>query len=376
MRIYSRILANKLISICFKGKIIMLVGARQTGKTTLSNVILEHFKEKYLIKRFNCDDPEDREQLTNKSLDSLLLLMGKASFIFIDEGQKVSTIGQTLKLLIDHYKDTVQMIVTGSSSIHLLDQTQEPLTGRKYLYQLHPLSISEIQPIQDPLFLTKHLEEYLIYGSYPHVAQLASPEEKIQELKEISSSYLYRDIFEFQQIKNPDILHKLLQALALQIGSEVSYTELSGLIGIDKNTVEKYVQLLEQSFVLFRLPPYGRNKRREISKLRKIFFWDTGIRNTLIQNFNPLSLRNDAGRLFENWMISERMKKNSYEQRLVSSYFWRTYDGNEIDYIEEISQEMRGYEFKYKKQQYTLPFEKGEVQTSLVTPEQIGDFLY
>ncbi|PIY68973.1 ATPase [Candidatus Roizmanbacteria bacterium CG_4_10_14_0_8_um_filter_39_9] len=376
MRIYSRILAKKLINSCFKGKIIMLVGARQTGKTTLSNTVLEHFGKEIHVKKFNGDDPIDRELLTNKSLTALQQLIGNANFVFIDEGQKVGTIGQTLKLLVDHYGDSIQILVTGSSSMHLLDATQEPLTGRKYPYTLHPLSLSEIEPIYDPLSITKQQEERLIYGSYPHVTQLPSLKEKVQELKEITSSYLYRDILEFQQIKNPDILHKLLQALALQTGSEVSYTELSGLIGIDKNTVEKYVQLLEQSFVLFRLSPYGRNKRREISKLRKIFFWDTGIRNTLIQNFNPLSLRNDAGRLFENWMIAERMKKNSYEQKLVSSYFWRTYDGNEIDYIEEINQEKKGYEFRYKKQKSTRPFEKGEVQTSLITPEQIKDFLY
>lgn len=376
MRIYSRILAKKLINSCFRGKIIMLVGARQTGKTTLSQMVLDHFGKDISVKKFNCDDPVDRELLTNKSLNTLKQLVGESKFIFIDEGQKVETIGQTLKLLVEQYKDTVQILVTGSSSIHLLDSVQEPLTGRKYLYTLHPLSIVEIEQKYDPLLVEKQQEERLIYGSYPHIIQLPSIEEKTQELKEITSSYLYRDILEFQHMKNPDILRKLLQALALQIGSEVSYTELSNLIGIDKNTVEKYIQLLEQSFVIFRLSPYGSNKRREISKLRKIFFWDTGIRNTLIQNFNPLSLRIDAGQLFENWMIAERMKKNSYEQKLVSSYFWRTYDGNEIDYIEEINQEKKGYEFKFKKREHSSSFKKGEISTSLITPEQIGDFLY
>lgn len=376
MRIYSRILAKKLVDTCFKGKIIMLVGARQTGKTTLSNMVLEHFGKEERIKKFNCDDPVDQELLTSKSLNVLKQMVGSARFIFIDEGQKVSTIGQTLKLLIDYYKDSVQILVTGSSSMHLLDATQEPLTGRKYLHTLYPFSLSEIESNYDPLFLAKHQENLLIYGSYPRVIQLDSLEEKVQELKEISSSYLYRDILEFQQIKNPDILHKLLQALALQIGTEVSYTKLSSIVGIDKNTVEKYVQLLEQSFVIFRLPPYGRNKRREISKLRKIYFWDTGIRNTLIQNLNPLSLRTDAGRLFENWMIAERMKKNSYEQKLISSYFWRTYDGNEIDYIEETAGMKKGYEFKLKKQENPQFFEKGEMQTIHVTPLQIEQFLY
>ncbi len=187
---------------------------------------------------------------------------------------------------------------------------------------------------------------------------------------------MYRDILEFQQIKNPELLHKLLQALALQIGSEISYTELSRLIGIDKNTVERYVQLLEQSFVIFRLPPFAKNKRREISKLRKIYFWDLGIRNALIQNFNPLSLRTDAGALFENWMICERLKINSYSEMLATSYFWRTYDGNEIDYLEEINQKIYGYEFKLKQLNEMKIQEKGGMKSSVISPQQIISFLY
>lgn len=373
---YSRILTKKIVDDCFKGRIIMLVGARQTGKTTLAEIVLNHFGKNQGVKAFNCDDPVDRDLLTDKNLEYLKQIVGKTRFIFIDEGQKVPTIGQTLKLLVDYYKNSIQIIVTGSSSINLLDATQEPLTGRKYVHTLYPLSILEIQPTPNIASILKQWETYLIYGSYPRVITGSSFDEKVRDLKEITSSYLYRDILEFQQIKNPELLHKLLQALALQIGSEVSYTELSRLIGIDKNTVERYVQLLEQSFVIFRLPPFTKNKRREISKLRKIYFWDLGIRNTLIQNFNPLSLRTDAGALFENWMICERLKINSYKEMLATSYFWRTYDGNEIDYIEEINQKIYGYEFKLKQLNETRIQEKGGMKSTVISPQQIISFLY
>lgn len=376
MELYSRIIAKDIQNDCFQGRIIMILGARQTGKTTLSRMFLENFAGQRTVKFINGDDPVDREALTDKSLEYLKQVVGDADILFVDEGQKIRTIGQTLKLLVDHYGATRQIIVTGSSTINLLDATQEPLTGRKYVYTLYPLAISEIVPNQDVLAIQKMWQECLLYGSYPRVTQQVSFENKIRELKEIVASYLYRDILEFQQVKNPEMLHKLLQALALQIGSEVSYTELSRIVGVDKNTIERYVQLLERSFVVFRLPPYAGNKRKTISKLRKIYFWDVGIRNTLIQNFNPLDLRTDAGRMFENWMIAERMKKNSYRQKLVSPYFWRTYDGNEIDYIEEANQKTQGYEFKLKHNKATRLFEKGDIPTLTITPEQILTFLY
>jgi len=376
MELYSRLIADDLFNDCFKGRIIVLVGARQTGKTTLARMVLDRFAGRHTILFINGDDPVDREVLTDKSLEYLKRLLGEADILFVDEGQKIRTIGQSLKLLVDHFGEARQIIVTGSSTLNLLDATQEPLTGRKYVYTLYPLSISEIIPRPDILAIRKTLEERLLYGSYPRVVQQVSLDGKIRELREIVASYLYRDILEFQQVKSPDVLHKLLQALALQIGSEASYTELSRIVGTDKNTIERYVQLLERSFVIFRLPPYAGNKRRTISKLRKLYFWDTGIRNAIIQNFNPLELRTDAGGLFENWMIAERIKKNSYGQKLVTSYFWRTYDGSEIDYIEEANQGMEGFEFKSKPQQAARQLEKGGIPLSLVTPEQITVFLY
>jgi len=375
MELFKRTITRKLLNDFFQGRALILVGARQTGKTTLVRMALEQLGDRYTVKTINGDDPLERDALTDKSLDYLRRVLGDAQILFVDEGQKIRTIGQSVKLLVDYFGSQRQIIVTGSSTLNLLDATQEPLTGRKFVYTLYPLAISEIFPRPDFLDLQKNLEERLLYGSYPRVVQQTSFEAKIRELRELVASYLYRDILELQQVKSPDLLHRLLQALALQIGSEVSYTELAQTVGADKNTVERYIQLLERSFVIFRLPPYAANQRRAISKLRKIYFWDTGIRNALIQNFNPLDLRTDSGALFENWMIAERLKRNAYEGKLVTSYFWRTYDGNEIDYLEESGGQVQGYEFKRRPAETRL-FQKGGFSVTLITPYQIIPFLY
>ncbi len=375
MELFKRTITRKLLNDFFQGRALILVGARQTGKTTLVRMALEQLGNRYTVKTINGDDPLERDALTDKSLDYLRRVLGDAQILFVDEGQKIRTIGQSVKLLVDYFGSQRQIIVTGSSTLNLLDATQEPLTGRKFVYTLYPLAISEIFPRPDFLDLQKNLEERLLYGSYPRVVQQTSFEAKIRELRELVASYLYRDILELQQVKSPDLLHRLLQALALQIGSGVSYTELAQTVGADKNTVERYIQLLEHSFVIFRLPPYAANQRRAISKLRKIYFWDTGIRNALIQNFNPLDLRTDSGALFENWMIAERLKRNAYEGKLVTSYFWRTYDGNEIDYLEESGGQVQGYEFKRRPAETRL-FQKGGFSVTLITPYQIIPFLY
>jgi len=343
---YKRTLKKTISQKFFKGKLIVIVGARQTGKTTLSLELLKKFS-KQDIRSFNCDNPTDREQLANKDLEFLKQLVGKAKVIFIDEAQKVENIGETLKLLVDFYKKEKQILVTGSSSINLLDQTQEPLTGRKYTYQLLPLSLKEIYPDANYLKIIKEIEGLMIFGSYPEIVSHHSFEEKKELLNELAASYLYKDILGFQDIKNPDILVKILKALALQIGSQVSYNELSNIINIDKKTIERYILLLEKSFVIFRLQPFTKNKRREIAKLKKIYFYDTGIRNAVINNFNFLESRKDAGKLWENFMMVERMKFRFYNKIEAEQYFWRTYDGNEIDLIEETSDKLRGYEFKW-----------------------------
>ncbi|GJQ34188.1 MAG: ATPase [Anaerolineaceae bacterium] len=338
-------------------------------------MVLERL-ERRKVKFINGDDPVEREALSNKSLESLKNVVGDADVLFIDEGQKIQTIGQSLKLLVDHYGDKRQIIVTGSSTINLLDSTQEPLTGRKFVYNLHPLALQEIIPDRDVLEIQKRWVDFLLYGSYPRVVQESSHEGKARELREITTSYLYRDILEFQQVRNPEALNKLLQALALQIGSEVSHAELAQTIGMDRVSIERYVQLMERSFVIFRLPPYAGNKRRTISKLRKVYFWDVGVRNAIIRNFNPLGARSDGGALFENWMIAERMKRNEYERSLCAAYFWRTYDGNEIDYLEEFNQSVKGYEFKLKYSKKNRSFDKAGIPVTVMDPENIVEFLY
>ena len=373
--LYSRLIANNLVSDCFQGRVIILVGARQTGKTTLGQMALERLDGRK-VRFINGDDPIDREALNDKSLESLTRMVGDAEVLFVDEGQKIKTIGQTLKLLVDHYGAQRQVIVTGSSTINLLDSTQEPLTGRKFVYNLYPLALSEIVPDADVLEIQKKWTDLLVYGSYPRVIQQDSYESKAREVREIAASYLYRDILELQQVRNPEALNKLVQALALQIGSEVSYAELAQTIGMDRISVERYVQLLERSFVIFRLPPYSGNKRRTLSKLRKIYFWDVGVRNAVIRNFNPLDSRADGGALFENWMIAERMKMNEYRRSLSSSYFWRTYDGSEIDYIEETNQNLQGFEFKLKFSKTNRSFEKAGIPVTVMDAERIVEFLY
>lgn len=343
---YKRALEQIIGKKFFKGKIIIIVGARQTGKTTLSLKLMKKLPRE-AIRSFNCDNPTDRQELANRDLEFLKQLVGKAKMIFIDEAQKVENIGETLKLLVDFYKKKKQIIITGSSSLNLLDRTQEPLTGRKYTYQLFPLSLAEIYPDKNYLKIFKELESLMIFGSYPEVVSQPSFKEKKELLRELASSYIYKDILGFQNVKSPDVLIKLLKALALQVGSQVSYNELSSVVEIDKKTIERYVQLLEKNFVIFRLKPFTKNKRREISKLKKIYFYDNGIRNAVINDFNFLGNRQDVGALWENFMITERMKFRFYNNIDVEQYFWRTYDGSEIDLIEEKSGKLDGYEFKW-----------------------------
>lgn len=342
---YNRLLESLIEKKLFAGKVIIIAGPRQSGKTTLVSRLVANLKNKK-VKSFNCDNPTDREILANKDLEFLKPLVDSSDLIFIDEGQKVKNIGQSLKLLVDYYKKKKQIIVTGSSSINLLNSIQEPLTGRKYIYNLYPLSVEEIYG-EDTLTLMKEIESLLIFGTYPEIVSKKSFDEKTESLKNLASSYLYQDILEFQNIKNSEMLRVLVKALALQVGSEVSYNELSKMIGIDKRTVENYVDLLEKNFVIFRLPSFSRNKRRELSRSKKIYFYDLGIRNAVINNFAFFDSRNDIGALWENFIISERLKYRSYHQIYADQYFWKGYDGGEVDLIEEINGGIHGYEIKW-----------------------------
>ncbi|MCG2700591.1 ATP-binding protein [Candidatus Parcubacteria bacterium] len=373
---YHRIISKQIKDNFFKGKAIIIVGPRQVGKTTLSLEIIKKYNKKDVIK-FNCDNPGDRETLNNRDIEFLAKIIGKAKIIFIDEGQKVKTIGQTLKLLIDHFGKSKQILTTGSSSFNLIDKTSEALTGRKFIYHLYPLSFEEIFQEKNILDFKKELEIFMIFGNYPEIVKEQSNEERIERLKNLASSYLYKDILEFQNIKNSDVLGKLLKALALQIGSEVSYTELSNLIGVDKKTIERYVDLLEKNFIIFRLPPYFRNKRKEISKLRKIYFYDLGIRNAIINNFNFFDSRNDQGQLWENLAIIERMKYQAYHKIYSNNYFWRAYNRAEVDFIEERNGKLYGFELKWGAKKGRIPQEWQKNKNSeykIISPDDVVGF--
>ena len=337
----KRTIQSRLEDKLFKGKVIILYGPRQVGKTTLVKEIQKKNLSDSIY--FNCDEPDIREKLENKTSTFLKELIGDKKIIIIDEAQRVKNIGITLKLIIDNFKD-VQVIATGSSSFDLANKTTEPLTGRKYEFYLYPFSIEELNPEKNKIEIDRTIENRMIYGLYPEV--IIKSAEAEENIKLIAKSYLYKDILQYQNIKNPNILEKLLQSLALQVGNEVSYNELSNFLDIDKKTVANYIEILKKAFVIFELKPFSRNLRNELRKLRKIYFFDNGVRNALINNFNSLDRRNDAGQLWENFIISERVKINSNHGNDYNMYFWRTHDKKEIDYLEEKNGKLYGYKIK------------------------------
>lgn len=339
MEILKRKLQKQIEKKLFKGKVIIVYGPRQAGKTTLIKEIVKNYPD-YLF--LNCDEPDVREVLSNKTSTEFKFVIKDHKLVFIDEAQRVSNIGLTLKLLNDNFKD-VQIIATGSSSFELADKIEEPLTGRSYEFLLTPFSMQELFQKYSFIELKRIVEQRIIFGMYPEVV-LKNDEDL---LRNIAKNYLYKDVLKYENIKKPEILEKILKALALQIGSEVSYNELSRLVGVDKITVKNYIDILEKAFIIFRLKPYSRNLRTELRKLRKIYFYDTGIRNAIINNFNSLDLRNDKGALWENFLISERFKRNYNQNRHIDNYFWRTHTQKEIDYLEEVDNILYGYEFKF-----------------------------
>jgi len=324
------------------GKAIIILGPRQTGKTTL---LLEIAGENGEFLFLNCDDPFVREQLEDADLISLKRIIGKHTTVFVDEAQRVKNIGLTLKLVTDQIKG-IQLLVSGSSSLELANEINEPLTGRKWEYMLYPVSWRELSSYYDYLSAMQQLESRMIYGMYPEVITNSGSETEI--LKQIADSYLYRDLLSFKGIRKPELLQRLLKALAFQTGNQVSYNELANTLQIDKNTVSTYIDLLEKAFVIFRLQPLSRNLRNEISTSRKFYFFDTGIRNILINNLNPINLRNDTGALWENFIIAERMKLMHYNSMYANTYYWRTHQQQEIDYIEERNGKLYAFEFKWK----------------------------
>lgn len=337
----KRTLSQKLAAHFFKGKAIILLGPRQVGKTTLIKDLLS--SEEYLF--LNGDDPAVRNMLEGASTTKLQTIIGKHRIVFIDEAQRIADIGITLKLITDQFKN-VQLLVSGSSALEINNNTQESLTGRKFEYHLYPISWQELEENLGYVETSNQLEERLVYGMYPDVINNRSNAYEV--LKQLASSYLYKDVLSLAGIRKPELLEKLLKALALQLGNEVSYNELANLLGIDKITVSRYIDILEKSFIIFQLNSFSSNQRNEIKNNRKIYFYDNGIRNMIINNVNPLELRADKGALWENFLIAERIKIQAYHALYSNNYFWRTIQKQEIDFIEEFSGKIKAYEFKWR----------------------------
>lgn len=352
MKIERKLLPVLINEFRESNKIIIIYGARQTGKTTLSNDILDNVRGNVL--KVNGDELRYIDVLSSRDLTKMKLLINGHDILFIDEAQRIPDIGINLKIIHDNIPD-VKLLVTGSSSLDLANKVKEPLTGRTSTYTLYPISLSELSKTNSVIELQSRLEEFMVYGLYPELFNLESINKKEKYLRELAGSYLYKDIFDISRIRNTSKIRDLLKLLALQIGSEVSLNELGNNLGLNLETVNAYINLLEKSFIVFRLSGFNRNLRKEISKRDKIFFWDMGIRNSIIDNFSSVSLRTDTGAMWENFIISERLKYLSYNEIYASSYFWRTYTGAELDYIEEINGELSGYEIKYKKPKLKPP---------------------
>lgn len=337
-----------------RGKVIIIYGPRRCGKTTLINKFLEKIDKKYLL--VNGEDITVQKYLSSQSIVELKSFVGRNELLVVDEAQKIKGIGLNLKLIVDNIEG-VQIIVTGSSSFDLARHIGEPLTGRKYTLKLLPLAQLEIMHIEQRFETEANLESRLIYGSYPEIVISNDNRERERYLKEIINSYLYKDILELEGLRHSDKIVRILQLLAFQIGQEVSFSEIGAQLGVSKNTVEKYLELLEKTFVIFKHTGFSRNLRKEISKSPRYYFYDNGIRNALINNFNLLEMRDDIGLLWENYIIVERIKKQEYAEISSNNYFWRTYDQKEIDFIEEREGILYGYEIKWKAKKSKIPKE-------------------
>lgn len=372
--IIDRILIENLKNVWSEGKAIIILGARQVGKTTLLNELVGNRQD---VIFFNGDEPDTRELISGNTSTRLQQLFSGHNTVVIDEAQMIPDIGLTLKLIIDNIKEIV-LFVSGSSSLELANTINEPLTGRKFEFQLFPLSFGEMVNHHGLVKEKRLLTHRLVFGYYPEV--LTSEGKEIQLLKNLAGSYLYKDLLSFGQIKRPVILDKLLKALALQVGNEVSFLELSQLVGADKETIERYTDLLEKAFIIFRLNALSRNVRNEIKKGKKFYFYDNGIRNALIGNFLQWENRNDKGASWENFIMSERVKKLSYDEFHGNCYFWRTTQQQEIDFLEEKDGKFTAYEFKVnprKKPRVPLTFVNAYPMDTfhIISPENIEDHL-
>lgn len=369
---YSRYLREKIERRLGSGKAIVVIGPRQVGKTTLIESILE--TKDYLL--LDGDDPKTRTLLTEPNTEQIRAIIGKFKYVFIDEAQRIEGIGLTMKIITDRFKD-VQLFTSGSSSFDLTNKINEPLTGRKWEYQLFPISWEEFENYHGFLNSEQQLENRLLYGFYPDV--LNNVGDEISILRNLVNSYLYKDILSYSDIRKPEVLERLVQALALQVGSEVNYSELAQIVNVDKNTISKYIDILQQGYIIFKLSSFSRNVRNEIKTNKKIYFYDNGVRNMVIGNFNPLDLRTDKGALWENFLISERMKQIEYKQSLARTYFWRTKQQQEVDFVEENSGKIIGYEFKWNKKKTTrLPktfVESYNAESNVIDKDNFREFV-
>jgi predicted AAA+ superfamily ATPase len=370
----DRILKETIEKHLFTGKAIILMGSRQTGKTSLLEQLFPKNDDTIWL---NGDDIATQTLMENMSAARLQQILGGKRLLIIDEAQRIKDIGLRMKLVTDQIKD-VQLVATGSSSFELANRLNEPLTGRKWEYRMFPLSFAEMAKHHGLLNELTLIPHRMVYGYYPEVVTSAGNE--IEVLRQLTDSYLYRDLFALDNVKKSDKLVLLLKALAYQVGSQISYSELAGTVGIDAKTVETYINVLEKAYIIFRLPSYSRNMRSELKHSKKIYFYDNGVRNALISGFSQVENRMDTGALWENFIVAERMKYNEYYGHWCNTYFWRTQEQKEIDYLEEYDGKLHAYEFKYNhKKQVTVPknFTAAypDAEFNVITPDNIERFV-
>lgn len=371
----ERSLEKRLLAKILPNKVLILTGARRVGKTILLKQLLTKVNEPYLF--LNGEDIATEELLQRRSVENYKALIGDFKLLVIDEAQKISNIGDKLKLMVDELPG-LKIIVSGSSSFDLVNKAGEPLTGRKYTYVLHPLAEPELKQIYNPIQLHETLRTRLIYGNYPELIQFSSNDGKAEYLREMVNSYLLKDLLELENVKNSSKMLQLLRLIAFQVGSTVSYQELGTQLGMSKNTVERYLDLFSKVFIIHRLEGFSRNLRKEVSKNPKWYFYDNGIRNAILANFKPIESRDDIGQLWENYILSERLKYQQYNVIPVNNYFWRTYDKQEIDLIEDRDGELHAYEFKWAAKRVKIPPQWRDNYTpanfSVVSNENYLDF--
>ena len=371
----SRIIESNISPLLGSKKAIIIMGARQVGKSTLLQQLLGQRDD---VVWMNGDDLDIQDFFANLTSTRLRAILGDKKFVVVDEAQRIADIGLRLKLITDQIPE-VQVIATGSSSFELASKVNEPLTGRKREFKMFPLTFAEMVRHTQFLDEVRMIPHRMVYGYYPEV--VSSPGDERAVLKELSDSYLYKDILSLDSINKPDKLVRLLKALALQIGSQVSYNELGTLIGLDSKTVERYVDILEKSFIVFRLGTFSRNQRNELKSTRKIYFWDLGIRNAVIGNLAQIESRTDVGELWENFVIAERMKQNVYAGSFAQSYFWRTRQQHEIDYLEDVDGQLHAFEFKWNERKANCKCPDSfstaypEATYQVITPKNIEEFL-